>query len=52
LFLLYINDLEASIEDGRPSIFADDTSILVFIAGYSANDVQRKINKTINALTD
>jgi hypothetical protein len=50
LFLLYINNLEDGIEDGRPMIFADDTSI--FIAGNSANDVQRKINKTINALTD
>jgi hypothetical protein len=50
LFLLYINDLEADIEHGRPTFFADDTSI--FIAGISANDVQRKINRTINALTE
>jgi hypothetical protein len=50
LFLLYINDLETGIEDGRPTIFADDTSI--FLAGNSANDVQREINKTINALKD
>jgi hypothetical protein len=38
------------IEHGRPTFFADDTSI--FIAGNSANDVQRKINRTINALTE
>jgi hypothetical protein len=29
--------------------FADDTSI--FIAGSSANDIQRNMNKTINKLT-
>jgi hypothetical protein len=50
LFLLYISDLEAGIKDKRPTILADDTSI--FIAGNSANDVHRKINKTINALTE
>jgi hypothetical protein len=48
LFLLYINDLEAGIEHGRPTFFADDTSI--FIAGNSANDIQRKMNETINKL--
>jgi hypothetical protein len=41
LFLLYINDLEAGIEQGKPTFFADDTSI--FIAGNSVNVVQRKI---------
>jgi hypothetical protein len=50
LFLLYINDLGTEIEDGRPTIFADDTSI--FLAGNSTNEIQRKINKIINTLTD
>jgi hypothetical protein len=49
LFLLYINDLEAGTEHGILTFFADDTSI--FIAGNSGNDIQRKINKTINKLT-
>jgi hypothetical protein len=49
-FLLYINDLEADIEHGIPTFFADNTSI--FIAGNSANDIQRKMNKTINRLTE
>jgi hypothetical protein len=49
LFLLYINDLEADIEHGIPMFFANDTSI--FIAGSSANDIQKKMNKTINKLT-
>jgi hypothetical protein len=49
LFLLYINDLESCIEHGGPTFFADDTSI--FIAGNSVNDVQSKINETINKLT-
>jgi DNA gyrase inhibitor GyrI len=48
LFLIYINDLETSIEAGRLTTFADDTSIL--ISGNNARDVQIKINKTINAL--
>jgi hypothetical protein len=50
LFLLYINDLEAGIEHGIPKFFADNTSI--FIAGNSANDIQRKMNETINILTE
>jgi hypothetical protein len=50
LFLLHINDLEAGTEHGRPTFFADDTSI--FIAGNSTNDIQRKMNETINKLTD
>jgi hypothetical protein len=50
LFLLYINDLEAGIEHGRPTFFADDISI--FITGNSANDIQRKMNETINKLTE
>jgi hypothetical protein len=49
LFLIYINDLETSIEAGRPTTFADDTSI--FITGNNANDVKNKIN-TIDALTN
>jgi hypothetical protein len=28
LFLLYINNLEAGIEHGKPTFFADDTSVL------------------------
>jgi hypothetical protein len=48
LFFIYINDLETSIEAGRLTTFADDTSIL--ISGNNARDVQIKINKTINAL--
>jgi hypothetical protein len=43
LFLLYINDLEAGIESGSPTFFADDTSI--FITGNSANDIQRKMKQ-------
>ncbi|PNF35448.1 hypothetical protein B7P43_G04120 [Cryptotermes secundus] len=50
LFLIYINDLETSIKEGRPTLFADDTSI--FLAAKNASDAQRKINKTINTLTD
>jgi hypothetical protein len=50
LLLLYINDLETNIEHGSPTIFADDTSI--FLSGNNANEVQGKINKTINVLTD
>jgi hypothetical protein len=50
LFLLYINNLEAGIEHGKPTFFADDTS--VFIAGNSTNEIQRKTNKTINKLTE
>jgi hypothetical protein len=30
LFLIYINDLETSIEAGRPTTFADDTSIYIY----------------------
>jgi UDP-N-acetylglucosamine 2-epimerase len=50
LFLLYINDLEADTAHGISTFFANDTSI--FIAGNSANDIQRKMNKTINKLTE
>jgi hypothetical protein len=50
LFLLYINDLVTKFEDGRPTIFADDTSI--FLSGKSTNEIQRKINKTINILIE
>jgi hypothetical protein len=50
LFLIYINDLEVGIEQGKPTFFADDTSI--FISGNSVNVVQRKIDVTINKLTE
>jgi hypothetical protein len=50
LFLLYINDLEAGTEQGKPKFFANDTSI--FIEGNTVNVVQRKINETINKLTE
>jgi ethanolamine utilization microcompartment shell protein EutL len=50
LFFIYINDLETSIEAGRPTTFADDTSI--FITGNNANDVKNKINTMIDALTN
>jgi ribosomal protein L31E len=50
LFLLYINDLESCIEYGRPTFFADDTSI--FISAKSVNRVQGKVNVTINKLTE
>jgi hypothetical protein len=50
LFLLYINDLEAGIEQGKPMFFANDISI--FIAGNSVKVVQRKTNGTINKLTE
>jgi hypothetical protein len=46
LLLLYINYLDSYIEHGRPTFFADDTSI--FIAGSSDNNVQSKINEMIN----
>jgi hypothetical protein len=49
LFFIYINDLETSIEAGKPTTFADDTSI--FIINY-ASEVKSKINVTINALTN
>jgi hypothetical protein len=49
MFLLYINDLEADIEHGIPTFFADDTSI--FIADSSVSDVQRKMNNAVNKLT-
>jgi hypothetical protein len=48
--LLYVNDLEADIEQGKPTFFTDDTSI--FIAGNSVNVVQRKTSETINKLTE
>jgi ethanolamine utilization microcompartment shell protein EutL len=48
LFLLYINALEAGVEQGIPTSFAGDTSI--FIAGNSVTVVKRKINETINKL--
>jgi hypothetical protein len=48
LFFIYINDLETSIEAGRPMTFADNTSI--FITGNNANDVKNKLNTMINAL--
>jgi hypothetical protein len=41
LFLLYITDLEASLEPRIPMFFVDDTSI--YIRGHSANDILRKI---------
>jgi UDP-N-acetylglucosamine 2-epimerase len=41
--------VEASIERGKSTFFADDTSI--FITGNSANEIQRKTNETINKLT-
>jgi hypothetical protein len=50
LFFIYINDLETSIEAGRPMTFADDTSI--FITGNIADDVKNKINITTDALTN
>jgi DNA gyrase inhibitor GyrI len=48
--VLYINDLESCIEHGRPTFFADDTSI--FIAGNTANNVQSKIDEIINKLIE
>jgi hypothetical protein len=50
LSLLYINDLEASLEPGIPTFFVNDTSI--YIIGNSADDIQRKVNETINKLTE
>jgi ethanolamine utilization microcompartment shell protein EutL len=50
LFFIYINDLETSIEDGKPMTFADNTSI--FITGNNTNDVKNKINTMLNALTN
>jgi hypothetical protein len=50
LFFIYINDLETSIEAGRPMTFADNTSI--FITGNNANEVKNKINTMIDALTN
>jgi DNA gyrase inhibitor GyrI len=50
VFLIYIIDLETNIEVGRPTTFADNTSI--FITGNNANDVKNKINTTIDALTN
>jgi hypothetical protein len=50
LFFIYINDLESCIEHGKPTFFADDTSI--FIAGSSVNNVQSKANETINKLSE
>jgi hypothetical protein len=50
LFLIYVNDLETIIEDGKPTFYADDTSIN--ITAENATDVQKKIDKTVIALTD
>jgi hypothetical protein len=50
LFLLHIIDLEASIDHGNPTFFADDTSF--FITENGANEIQRKTNETINKLTE
>jgi hypothetical protein len=50
LFLIYIKDLEASIEHGIPTFFADDTSI--FISGNSYKDTQKKMNELVNKLTE
>jgi hypothetical protein len=49
LFFIYISDLETSIEAGRPTTFADNTS--TFITENNANEVKNKIN-TIDALTN
>jgi hypothetical protein len=38
--ILYIHDLEASLEPRTPMQFADDTSI--YITGNSANDIQKE----------
>jgi hypothetical protein len=40
--LIYISDLETGIEAGRPTTFADDTSI--FITGNNADAKQNKYN--------
>jgi hypothetical protein len=50
LFFIYINDLETSIEAGRPMTLADDTSI--FITGNNTNDAKNKIYIRIDALTN
>jgi hypothetical protein len=44
------NDLEVGIEHGRPMFFADNTSI--FIVGNSTNAIERKMNETINKLSE
>jgi hypothetical protein len=46
---IYINDLETSTEVARPRTFADDTGIL--ITGSNANEVDNKMNTTIDELT-
>jgi hypothetical protein len=48
LFFIYINDLESCIKHGKPTFFADDTS--VFIVGNSVNNVQNKVDETVNKL--
>ena len=50
LFLLYINDLEAGIQQGKPTFFADDTSL--FISGNKVDVVQKEISETINKLIE
>lgn len=50
LFLIYINDLESYISHGKPTFFADDTSI--FISGNNINNIQLHIEQTINQLTE
>jgi hypothetical protein len=50
LFLLYINDLEADTEQGKPTFSAHDTSI--FIAGNCVNAVQMNTSETINKLSE
>jgi hypothetical protein len=39
-FLIYIKDLETTTEAGKPTTFADNTSI--FIAGNNGRNVKKK----------
>jgi GTP:adenosylcobinamide-phosphate guanylyltransferase len=50
LFWIYINDLESCIEHGKPTLFADGTTI--FITGNSIDSVQSKVEETANKLSD
>ncbi|PNF22171.1 hypothetical protein B7P43_G05759 [Cryptotermes secundus] len=50
LFLIYINDLESSLEHGKPTLFADDTTIL--ITGNSIDSVQSKVEETVKKLSE
>ena len=50
LFLIYVNDLGLHLKQGKPTFFADDTSI--FISGHCLNNIQTGIDNTVTQLLE